>query len=117
MALALESLELTALRMLIVQSVRLSTSLTCTFLPLLYCSTDVGATTRLEENLTSALQDVEDWTNKLPLNESKTKSLLVSGKRLKEKLPSQADLLSITTSTCKVVEQVHSGRFRHWFRH
>ena len=29
---------------------------------------------------------------------------------LKEKLPSQADLLSITTSTGKVLEQVHSAR-------
>lgn len=76
----------------------------------LYCSTDVGGTTRLQKNLNSALQDAETGRTaiRLPLNESKTKTLLVSGKRLKEKLRSQADLLSITTSAGKALEQFRS---------
>ena len=43
--------------------------------------------TDLENTLNRTWQDVETWTNanKLPLNQSKTKTLLITGKRLAKK--------------------------------
>ena len=53
------------------------------------------------------MKDVEDWanSNKLPLNESKSKSLLVTGKCLKKKISSE-DQLSLITSNGELLEQV-----------
>ena len=52
---------------------------------ILSASIDVKDFPKLQDLLTSAVSDVEDWTksNKLLLNESKSKTLLVTGKRLK----------------------------------
>ena len=51
-------------------------------------SVDVSEIGKRRTSLSDALQNVETWAsgNKLPLNETKTKSILVTGKRLANKL-------------------------------
>lgn len=46
--------------------------------------------------------------NRPPLNESKTKTILITGKRLQSRLPFKS--LSVVTSTGKELEQVDSVR-------
>ena len=43
---------------------------------------------RLEQNLNSSVAETAEWTasNKLPINESKTKAILITGKRLPLKI-------------------------------
>ena len=54
----------------------------------LTASADISASGKIQQTLTEALHDVENWANanKLPLNEKKTKTMLVTGKRLDVKL-------------------------------
>ena len=54
---------------------------------------------------------MEDWanSNKLPLNEAKSKTLLVTGKRLKKKISSN-DRVSLITSKGERLEQGDSAR-------
>ena len=58
-----------------------------------------------------ALRDVEDWanSNKLPLNEAKSKTLLVTGKRLKKKISSNVRV-ALATSKGERLEQLDSAR-------
>ena len=74
----------------------------------LSASTDMEDLPRLRDLLTLAVNNVEDWTrsNKLPLNETKSKTLLVTGKRFK--VP--ANSLSVTTSSGSTLEQSDSVR-------
>ena len=43
---------------------------------------------KLKESLTITLHEIENWvnTNKLPVNETKTKTMLVAGKCLQDKM-------------------------------
>ena len=49
---------------------------------------------RLEHNLNSLVAEIAEWAafNKLPINESKTKAILVTGKRLPSKINYEMDL-------------------------
>ena len=73
-------------------------------------SADVNDVDRVQRTLSLALSDVEHWTNcnKLPLNEAKTKTLLVTGKRLQDKVPPNS--LSLVTSSGKALEQMDTVR-------
>ena len=73
-------------------------------------SVDVNDEDRVQRTLSLALSDVEHWTNcnKLPLNEAKTKTLLVTGKRLQDKVPPNS--LSLVTSRGKALEQMDTVR-------
>ena len=75
-------------------------------------SADVDAMDDMRNTLSSAWKDIESWTNsnKLPLNNKKTKSLLVTGKRLNQKIPVEDRQLSLRTSKQDVIEQVDSAR-------
>ena len=74
-------------------------------------STDIHTIDKVQDTLNCALRDVEDWanSNKLPLNKSKSKSLLITEKRLKKKISSE-DQLSLITSNGELLEQVDSAR-------
>ena len=74
----------------------------------LSCSADVSDRDQLESTLEVAVNEVERWTmrNRLSLNESKTKTILITGKRLQSRLPFKS--LSVVTSTGKELEQVDS---------
>ena len=50
----------------------------------LTASADISASGKIQQTLTEALHDVENWANanKLPLNEKKTKTMLGKGKCL-----------------------------------
>ena len=58
--------------------------------------------------LNQTWQDVETWANanKLPLNQSKTKTLVITGKRLAKKISKENTQLSVVTSEGNTLEQV-----------
>ena len=60
-------------------------------------SADVNSIAQLPNDLTNSLDDVEKWAcaNRLPLNESKTKLIFVTGKRLRRKLGSEDQHLNL----------------------
>ena len=68
--------------------------------------------TDLENTLNRTWQDVETWanTNKLPLNQSKTKTLLITGKRLAKKISSEDTKLSVVTNEGITLEQVETAK-------
>ena len=72
-------------------------------------STDINTIDRVQVTLNYALKDVEDWanSNKLPLNKAKSKTLLVTSKRLKK--ISSNDWVSLITSKGERLEQVESA--------
>ena len=67
-----------------------------------YSSTD-----RLEQNLNSSVAEIAEWAaiNKLPINESKTKAILITGKRLPSKINYEM-ALTINGTKLKVVPSV-----------
>ena len=73
-------------------------------------STSINEFKKQKETLNAVMKDLELWTlsNKLPINETKSKTLLVTGKRLSNKLPK--DKLSVSTMNGKVLESVNSVR-------
>lgn len=75
-------------------------------------SSDVNNMVKMQNTLTSTLNDIETWAtaNKLPLNESKTKVMLITGKRLNAKLSPEEKQLKIVTSNNEMLEQVDSSR-------
>ncbi|PFX15897.1 putative RNA-directed DNA polymerase from transposon BS [Stylophora pistillata] len=74
-------------------------------------SADISAVDSLQDSLAASLKEIECWThtNKLPLNEKKTKTLLVTGKRLGKKLPDGYNL-SLKTMNGVSLEQVPSAK-------
>ena len=64
----------------------------------------------LRSKLNQVWLEVENWANanKMPLNESKTKSLLVTGKRLPGKIDLQDKQLALVTSNGCMLEQVET---------
>ena len=67
----------------------------------LTASADITKCDGLNLTLTNALHEVEHWANanKLPLNEKKTKTLLITGKRLHDKLEPSSRNLGVQTSS------------------
>ena len=79
----------------------------------LMSSADIDAIgSDLRSKLNHAWLEVETWANanKMPLNDLKTKSLLVTGKRLSGKTDSQDKYLSLTTSNGCILEQVETAK-------
>ena len=68
--------------------------------------------TDLENTLNRTWQDVETWANanKLPLNQSKTKTLLITGKHLAKKISSEDTKLSVVTNEGITLEQVETAK-------
>ena len=68
--------------------------------------------TDLKNTLNRTWQDVETWANanKLPLNQSKTKTLLITGKRLAKKISSEDTKLSVVTNEGITLEQVETAK-------
>ena len=68
--------------------------------------------TDIENTLNRTWQDVETWanTNKLPLNQSKTKTLLITGKRLAKKISKEDTQLSVVTREGNTLEQVATAK-------
>ena len=66
----------------------------------------------MRNQLCSAWKDVESWANanKLPLNETKTKSMLITGKRLSSKVSTEDKQLNIVTSHNQTLQQVDCSR-------
>ena len=62
---------------------------------------------RLEQNLNSSVAEIAEWAafNKLPINESKTKAILVTGKRLSSKINYEM-ALTINATKLEVVPSV-----------
>jgi len=75
-----------------------------TFSPLFpnYSSID-----RLEQNLNSSVAEIAEWAafNKLPINESKTQAILITGKRLPSKINYEM-ALTINGTKLEVVPSV-----------
>ncbi|CAB4027448.1 Hypothetical predicted protein, partial [Paramuricea clavata] len=63
----------------------------------LLAATDYNDINELNEKLSLEVSNVQNWaiTNKLPLNTTKTKTILISGKRLKAKLTPENQTLDI----------------------
>lgn len=76
---------------------------------------DVNSTAQLRHALTNSLVDVEKWAcaNRLPLNETKTKSILITGKRLRNMLRREDQQLNLTTTNGTTVGQVQSAKVLH----
>ena len=68
--------------------------------------------TDLENTLNQTWQAVKTWANakKLPLNQSKTKTLLITGKRLAKKISREDTQLSVVTSEANTLEQVATAK-------
>ena len=68
--------------------------------------------TDIENTLNRTWQDVETWanTNKLPLSQSKTKTLLITGKRLAKKKSMEDTQLSVVTIEGNTLEQVATAK-------
>ena len=62
---------------------------------------------RLEQNLNSSVAEIAEWAafNKLPINESKTKAILITGKRLPSKINYEM-ALTINGTKLEVVPSV-----------
>ena len=62
---------------------------------------------RLEQNLNSSVAEIAEWSvfNKLPINESKTKAILITGKRLPSKINYEM-ALTINGTKLEVVPSV-----------
>ena len=66
-----------------------------------------SSTDRLELNLNASVAEITEWAafNKLPINESKTKAILVTGKRLPSKINYEI-ALTINGTKLEVVSSV-----------
>ena len=75
-------------------------------------SAEIGANSKLQESLTIALHEVENWAkaNKLPLNETKTTTMLVTDKRLQDKLTPEDRELNLRTLNGHLLEQKDQAR-------
>ena len=73
----------------------------------LTASADVNSIPKLRQDLTNSFKEVEDWAtaNKLPLSEAKSKSALVTGKRLLDKIDQDDRQLEIPATNGHVLEQ------------
>ena len=62
------------------------------------------------DDLSTCTRDLEHWieNNRLQLNVSKTKTMLITGKRLKGKLSPDDQILNITTKTGENLQQDYS---------
>ena len=60
----------------------------------LISSTSFKSMDKLQNSLNQSIAEVDGWatSNKLPINESKTKALLITGKRLTQKLEGEMNL-------------------------
>ena len=58
-------------------------------------STNFSSIGRLEGTLNSSIAEIVDWavSNKLPINEGKTKAMLITGKRLPSKINAELELV------------------------
>ena len=74
----------------------------------LLAATDYNDINELNEKLSLEVSNVQNWaiTNKLPLNTTKTKTILISGKRLKAKLTPENQTLNIKLNDDSL-EQAH----------
>ena len=75
----------------------------------LLAATDYNDINELNEKLSLEVSNVQNWaiTNKLPLNTTKTKTILISGKRLKAKLTPKNQTLNIKLND-DILEQEHT---------
>ena len=85
----------------------------------LTASADVNFISEMRQELTNSFKEVEDWAaaNKLPLSEAKSKSALVTGKRLLDKIDQDDLQLEIPAKNGHVLEQVYCATQRPWIRH
>ena len=58
-------------------------------------STNYSSIGKLEGTLNSSITEIVDWaaSNKLPINEGKTKAMLITGKRLPSKINAELELV------------------------
>jgi hypothetical protein len=80
----------------------------------LLAATNYNDINELNEKLSLDVSNVENWaiTNKLPLNTTKTKTILISGKRLKAKLTPENQTLDIKLNDDSL-EQAHTVKL-YW---
>ena len=85
----------------------------------LTASADVNFISEMRQELTNSFKEVEDLAaaNKLPLSEAKSKSALVTGKRLLDKIDQDDLQLEIPAKNGHVLEQVYCATQRPWIRH